>query len=471
MDEIHSLRVFHTLPIPIERYPYLQWHEDPRLRRFIRSLISDKSLPLEVSPIAQVLLSKLHQLPPQRKDYTPSDRDVSGCFTALLAQILLSQQQSRWIKSDLFTNIQQQAPTIELADVYTTGLVILSDPAKFLHKFEPDLVSWYDSLCRYSYGKFRRSLVDRIRNLPDLQHFKRTNLGILVRASSKLVNTALTEAGEQGQRLAGMILLHQCLKETVKARQFETINPQPVHYAALLARYIERGGELDLSIPDLELLTNILKSMGNAFRNYVQPQIDSLDRSVGNGEHSHSTTLSEIVNIHIVDEDSIIRAQERQQLREQVVNLLQQLPLEPDCVIGERILLLLSGLELTQTELGVELGCHQTTIKHKRDRIVAKLAAQLHQELLPQQKLTTNQLQIYIEHITFICTDYYPELLNKILTAILTNIDKKNYRSITSIAALFIIKIQTQWQFQFRSGQKGITKAHTFVRIRLAGNY
>jgi hypothetical protein len=467
MDEIHNLRVFHTLPIPIDRAPYLQWHEDPRLRRYLRSLISEKSLPLEVSAIAQVLFAKLQQLPLQRQDYQPGDRDMSGCITALLAQILLSQQQGKWIKSDLFTKLQHQAPTIELADLYTMGLVILSDPGRFLHNFKPDLISWYDSLCRFSYGKFRRSLVDRLRNLPDLQHFKRTNLGILVRASDKRVKAALIEDGEQGERLAGMFFLHQCLKETVEAKQFETRNPQPVHYAALLARYIEQGSEMQFSIPDPERLKDILKSMGNALRNYEQPLIDSLDRSVGNGEHSQGTTLGEMINIPIADEDSIIGKQEREQLQEQVVNLLLQLPLEPDRVIAERILLLLYGLDLTQTEVGVELGCHQATIKRQRDLIVAKLSMQLHQELFPYQQLTTNELGIYVDYITFSCKDYYPELLNEILTSI----DKEIDQARSSITDLFITEIKTQWQFQFRSGQMGITKAHNFVRSRREENH
>jgi RNA polymerase sigma factor (sigma-70 family) len=405
MDEMQNLMVFHTLPIPIERSPYLQWHEDPKLKRYIRSLVADNLLPIEVSAIAQVLLVKLRQSPPQRQDYQPKDRDMSGCITALLAQILLSQQQGNWIKADLFTKIQQQAPTIELADIYTTGLVIISDPGKFLHNFKPNITSWYDSLCRFSYGKFRRSIVDRLRNLPDLQHFKRTNLGILVRASDKRVKTALTEHGEQGARLAGMMFLHQCLKETVQAQQFETKNPQSVHYAALLARYIEKGSDLKFSIPDLEHLKDILKSMGNALRNYEQPLLDSLDRSVGNGEQGQGTTLGEIVNIPIADEDNIIGSQEREQVRQQVITLLQQLSLD-----AEQILILLYGLGLTQTEAGIQLGCHQTTVRHRRNLIVAKLAQQLHQELFPGQTLTTDRLSIYVDYITYVCQNYYPKL-------------------------------------------------------------
>jgi RNA polymerase sigma factor (sigma-70 family) len=395
--------VFYTLPTAIESYPYLQWHEDLRLKRYLHGLIADKSTPIEIVSIAQILVVRLSKLPPQRQDYQLVDRHLSGCVTALLANILLAQQQGRWIKFDLFAKLQQQDPTIDLADVYGIGLGILCDSARFLHNFQPHIPDWYDSLRAFSYGKFRRSMVDRLRSQSGLETSFRTNLGLVVRASLKRANTALIEAGEGGERLAGLVLLYQCLQATVKAKQFDTKNPQPMHYDALLARYRERGGEAAFSIPDRDRLQQYLTAMGNALRNYLQPRTDSLDRSLGDADGTQTRTLGDLVASQMAEEPSQSEPDiDTQAIRQSVIDLLQQLS-APD----NRILDLFFGLGMTQSQVGKELGCHQTTAMHRRNHILQTLAKTLDRQLFPEAQLTTDRLAGYVRYIICICQEYY----------------------------------------------------------------
>ena len=400
MSNTEDLQVFYTLPSPVAEPPYLQWYTDPQLRRYTLTFIADP--PIAVAIVAGIIVEQLHQLPIDRQVYTLVDRQISGCMTAFLAHILLAKQQGRWIKFELIPKLELSGSKLELADVYAISLEILSDSGTFLRKYEPGLVGCYENLCAYSYGKFRRIMIDKLRNLPELKHFARTNLGLLVRTSRTRVKKALIESGERGERLLGLLQLVDCVQETVKARQFETKDPQPVHYAALLARYRSRGAELDFTLTDVDCLKQLLVTMGNALRNYELPKTTSLDLPVGI-DASRTTTLADLIPTASLDIESRLEMQTRShQSQQQVINLLQQLsPTE------EKVLFLLYGLKLTQAQAGETLALNQSTIKRQRDRLLAKLAKQLHQHLSPTKTLTTENLALHINYLTLICQDYY----------------------------------------------------------------
>jgi hypothetical protein len=61
----------------------------------------------------------------------------------------------------------------------------MSEPIQFLANFQPDAANWYGSLVRYSNYRFDRLLIDRLRSLPGMSGFKRTNLGLLARATPR----------------------------------------------------------------------------------------------------------------------------------------------------------------------------------------------------------------------------------------------------------------------------------------------
>ena len=404
MCERSDLKVFYTLPSSIEDPPYLLWYADSRLKRYVLALVADRSIQLEIVTVAQILIERLSQLPSQRKDYALCETVHSGCVTALLASIVFSTERSRWLRFDLLPKLEMHGSSLEIGDVYAIGLEIISDSASFLRNYHPGNLDYYERLCAYSYGKFRRSTIDRLRVIPELRNFARTNLGLLVRARWSRVAKALIESGERGERLARLSLLHQCLQETVTAGQFETQNPQATHYAALLARYRDTATLADLEIADLEQLERLLISMGTALRSYELPKVVSLDLPVGNEVTGKTTTLGDFVEAPPIDAEIQMQSQ---QLRQGVVNSLDRLVQSNPP--ADRVLFLLYGLKLTQADAGVDLGINQATVMRRRDRILADLVKQLHQESFPNQKLIARELAPYLDYVKFICEDYYSE--------------------------------------------------------------
>lgn len=402
MVETSELKVFYTLPSSIEDPPYLRWCKDSNLKRYVLGLVADRSTQLEVVTVAQILIERLSQFPSQRKDYAPSQTAHSGCVTALLASIVFSTERSRWLRFDLLPKLEIHGSSLEIRDVYAIGLEIISDSASFLRNYNPGNFDYYERLCAYSYGKFRRSTIDRLRVIPELRNFARTNLGLLVRARWSRVEKALIESGERGERLARLSLLHQCLQETVTAKQFETQNPQATHYAALLTRYRDRATVTDLEISDLEQLERLLISMGTTLRSYKMPKIVSLDLPVGNEMTGKTTTLGDFVEAMPIDAEIQIQSQ---QARQVVVNSFDRLSQSNPS--ADRLLFLLYGLNLTQADAGVDLNINQATVMRRRDRILAELAKHLHQELLPSQNLIIEEIVPYIDYVTLICKEYY----------------------------------------------------------------
>jgi hypothetical protein len=132
-----SLKTFCEFPSIGESQDYLTWHRDPRLARYLSGL-EDRSL----AQIADVLVTRICS--------TPTDRLACACVTALLAHILFSASGRARIRSQIFNPLQYHSTQIELADIYQIALDIISQPVHFLANFQPDPISWYGSLVRYS---------------------------------------------------------------------------------------------------------------------------------------------------------------------------------------------------------------------------------------------------------------------------------------------------------------------------------
>ncbi len=442
-----SIKTFCEFPSIGESQDYLTWHRDPRLARYLSGL-EDRSL----AQIADVLVDRICS--------TPIDKLACNCITALLAHILFSASGRARIRSQIFNPLQYHSTEIELEDIYQIALDIISQPAHFLANFQPDPANWYGSLVRYSNYRFDRLLIDRIRSLPELSGFKRTNLGLLARTSPRRIETALIQQGERDLRLQQLLLLHQCLVDTIAVNKFDTRNPQPVHYDNLSARYIEQCERVELAIDDRATLIQLVEYMGTAIRNYLQPQPDTLDRSVGNND-SEGTALMDLIP------DGIDRTQQLEShiLKQDVIELSDKLAIDSD-----RVLMFFYGLELTQAEVGVELNCHQTTAKNRHDRCLKQLAKDLHAKIFQTQDLSIELLDTILDRLKLIYEDLYAELLLAIFELIVA--DPNSITSGTaklnasSIVDLFIGRIERQWQFNFKPAQMGLTKATAFVRLR-----
>ena len=454
----NRLRVFYALPTPIENPPYLQWYEDPRLRRYVQSLMNNTSAPSEASAIAQILVKRL-------ETENPAGRDLCGCSTALLAELLLSGQRGIWIRLDMFEKLKKYDASIGLSDIYALGIGILCNPQAFVSGFAPDSnVNWYNRLRAWSSTKFRRSVVDRVRTVTGLRFFMRTNLGLLKRSTDTRVKEVLIAVGDRGDRLEGLLLLHQCLKETVEAGQFETQNPQPAHYAELLIQYNEYGGASILPIPNWQSLNELLTSMGTTLRSYEQPRIDSIDRPIGNAEAEQTTTQGEILTSTPENPFGAKRASESTTdgLSRLEVENCQKLAIDslsPLTSEEQRLLMFLFGLRLNQAETGLEVGCHQANVFRRRNAILQKISHRLNSQLLTEQ-LTAQLLAETIGILTEVYEDYYSELLVEILT------DVAKLHPPEQVCQGFIDRIQAHWQFEFDSGARGLVKVRAFVESR-----
>jgi hypothetical protein len=482
---MESIKHFCELPSLENCQDYLTWHREPRLARYLRNL-TDRS----TEEIAQILVNKIIA--------DPTDKLACACITAILAHILFSASGRARIRSQIFNPLQHHSTQIELEDIYQIALDIICQPVQFLANFQPDRDRWYGSLVRYSNYRFDRLLIDRIRNLPGMSGFKRTNLGLLARTSPRRMKTALIQQGEQDRRLPQLLLLHQCLVDVVAVSEFDTKNPQPVHYDNLSARYIEQCDSANpMAIDDHTTLIKLVESMGTAIRNYLQPQPEALDRSIGNND-AEGTAL-----IDLIPDPSHHRQQlESGILKQDVIELVDKLAIDND-----RLLMFFSGLELTQVEVGVELGCDPATAKRRRDRCLKQLAKDLHAKIFQTTDLSIELLDTILDPLKLVCNDLYVELLEKILALIAKDLHPKIFQTIdlsielldtildplklvcndlyvellekilalivanlnsieSNIVDLFIDQIQRQWQFNFKPAQMGLAKAIAFVRLR-----
>jgi hypothetical protein len=433
-----------------------KWFIDARLRRYINTRIPEAYSSLQVLAIAQILVSEVRQLPQLVGAASPPQR---GCITALLAYILfkhpeLGRKTQNQLRTSIFERLQSHLQGLEFGDIYQTGLELISEPANFLQNFRPEL-DWYFSLIEYSHSNFLRSLGDELRSKLRNRNLNRSNLGMLNGCKSSRLKKLLTLWGEQGDRFCGLVVLHECFQELVKAEKFITNKPQPAHYDDLLARYRERSVGVNFEIADRDRAIELLQYLGNSLRNYKQPGVIYLDAPLD--QEQPDTTLGDILE-DLQPESQRIVVPEYYEIQELALNLIHQNELDLR-------LLLLYGLNLTQDDAGIELSCNQSTIGRHRTKLLEKLAEELY---LTYNKLPTKTnipIEIRAKHIKYmnsLCEDYYADLTTRILTEIIRS------ESIQSnIQSLFIDQLETQWQFKFKPDSMGASKAAEFVQRRL----
>jgi hypothetical protein len=433
-----------------------KWFIDTRLRRYINTRIPENCSSLQVLALAQILVSEVRQLAVVIGAASPSQR---GCITALLAYILfrhpeLGRKTQNQLRTSIFERLQPHLQGLEFGDIYQTGLELISEPANFLQDFRPQL-DWYFSLIEYSHSNFLRSLGDELRSKLRNRNLNRSNLGILNGCKSSRLKKLLALWGEQGDRLCGLVVLHECFRELVKAEKFITNKPQLTHYDDLLARYRERSVGVNFEIADRDRAIELLQYLGNSLRNYKQLGVISLDLPLD--EEQPETTLGDILG-DLQPESQKIVVTEYYEIQELALNLIQQHELDLR-------LLFLYGLDLTQDDAGIELSCNQSTIGRHRTRLLGKLAEEIYLTYNKLPHKTNIPIEIRAKHIKYmnsLCDDFYADLLKEILTEIV-----KSESIQSNIESLFIDRLEMQWQFKFKPDGVGASKAAEFVQRRL----
>jgi hypothetical protein len=420
---MQTLSIFYKLPQLASQPLGIKWIISPKLQKYIENLNNP-----HIDQIAYHLVT------------TPPTTITTTCLTALLAHVTLSS--THRLKS---THAQLQQHYIEdLPDLYQIGLEIISQPHNFLNNFDPakSLASgyWYPTFYKWSQQKFDRQLIDKIRNQKGMSSFKRTNLSLVSRATPAKITKALIHQGYTPSSHPTYLTLHHCLSTAVKAKSFNTTNPQTTDYTEILTLY----RQTPTSPLNLQQIISHLDQLGQALRNYEQLRLQSIDVPL-NTETNQTLGDITIANQPNPIETAILDEYQQQvsHLKNTVINLLQQLPLK-----RELILLFIYGLQLTQSEIGQELHSHQATIAKNRIKILAQIAqATYHVTREKSPPLSSEQLQPLITHLIALCQEYYPDLISQLI-----------HQHLDQDFDSLVTELQTRWQINFLPKGPALTK-------------
>jgi hypothetical protein len=419
---MQDLSIFYQLPQVSSQPPGITWITDPKLQRYIQQLAN----------------SQIDQITYQLFSASPNPHN-NACLTALLAHIaLIPAHRLRSTHALLQKHYNE-----DLTDIYQIGLELVSDPRGFLSNFDSnrtiDNGYWYPNFYRWSQQKFDRLLIDRLRNQKGMSGFKRTNLGLVARATTTKIRKALTVAGYPPATHPTYLALHYSLDLAVSAGRFNTSQPQTTDYAEILAIYRQQ----QVTPLDYEQMIRELDQLGAAVRNYDQLQIQSIDTPLG---EDHDRTVLDTISDAQTPLDTAILNEYQQQvdrLSNIISQLLQQLPIEPD-----QLLLLLYGLDLTQKDAGKELNCNQTTVMRRGERVLATLAQNIYQQTTEKSPaLSSERLNEIVTHSIACCQQYYADLL----TEIVQQLTKPELKPLLQL-------VQVRWQIQFQPQSKAISQ-------------
>jgi hypothetical protein len=387
---MQDLSIFSHLPQISSQPPGIHWTIDPKLHRYLHQLANP-----HVDSIAYYLVT------------TAPSPASNACLTAFIAHVAFIP--AHRLRST--HTLLQQYYTEDITDLYQLGLEIISEPRKFLSNFDVnrsiDTGYWYPNFYKWSQQKFDLRLIDKIRSQKGMSGFRRTNLGLVTRATPAKIVKALTQQGDPVATHPTYLALHSCLEKAVKAKRFDTANPQPAHYAEILALYRQR----QVISLDVDRIVSYLDRLGAAVSNYDRLRVTSIDLPMS--EDGDRTLIDTIADPQ-QPLDRLILTEHQQQvdrLKNIVINLIQQLSIDRD-----RILMLFYGLNLTQRETGIELNCNQTTAMRRREGILATLAQNIYLQMSEKSPppLSSEHLDLIVTQTIAYCQQYYPDLLIEI---------------------------------------------------------
>jgi hypothetical protein len=420
---MQDLSIFSHLPQISSQPSGIHWTIDPKLHRYIQQL--DRP---NVDAIAYYLVT------------APPSPINNACLTAFLAHVAFVPAHRLRATHALL----QQYYSEDITDLYQLGLEIICEPRKFLSNFDAtrsiDTGYWYPNFYKWSQQKFDLRLIDKIRSQKGMSGFRRTNLGLVTRATPTKVVKALTQQGYPAATHSTYLALQSCLEKAVKAKRFDTANPQPAHYAEILALYRQR----QVIALDTDEIIGYLDRLGAAVSNYDRLRVTSIDLPVSqDGDRTMIDTIPDPENpldTAILDEYQ----QQVDRFKNIVISLLQQLPIDRD-----RLLMFFYGLNLTQVEAGTELKFDPTTALKRRKKILAALAQDIYLAVSENSPppLSSERLDLIITQAIAFCQQYYPDLLREISQ----QLDSKDPQ-------LLIDLVCSRWQIQLQSTGAAIVK-------------
>lgn len=429
-----TFKIFYTLPQLDDRQgrPVVYWVTDPRLYSHLEAILRKAPLVTEAI-LAQRLLSALQQ-------NTENDL-VKGHLVAFLSQECLNV--AKKVKNDLNRHTRiSNAPDNSLEDLLQIALESVLNPLAFLKDFKPNKaqkVFWYSALKKYIYCKLQGILIDHIRGLEGMKTFKRTDLGLAIRATQKRVIDALEYCGQKHPQLSRYVLAWKCLKEVKDAGRINISSPQPRQFQEITDRYNQLRDQLPLTTEQNPAINGAvmeewLNQIGKAIRSYIDQRVESLN--VPSAGEDSSTLIEKLTDESTVNDPGIQERREQAKtikifITNQLTNTLEALD-----NLQQQIPFFKHGLQLVQVQISSELDIAQPTVgrryknfKKLLDELLLEIAQGEWRSQLETEKpieLSSESLEILKKELLQQVDDYYTDFIYPNFRIALGNLSVQN---------------------------------------------
>lgn len=342
------MECFYRLPRSLEEN-YIIWRNDPRLKRSIDSLcqkidplaeFNERTLETRV---ALTLFEQLHRYPEDKL-----------CRTHWIAFLL---RRCEKVVRQILSFFPIECRATYFQDLFLIGSELVSNPVKFFERFDDSLSQLayrYPTLKSFSDTQIRHLLFPHLRRISGLETLGRTNLGLVARSSRRQVTEALHSLGFNQTKLSQYLLIWQCFQEVKTSLSLRIDKFEKEQFQEIANRYSELHQELDLPENQREQMNgeeikNCLEKIGIAIRQLLDPPISSLDTYIYCQTNENMTLIDNLPSQQRIDEEM---DQTLVAFEEFIDRLLQGL----QTVMEKQTLFLRYGLELTQGQIGEELG-------------------------------------------------------------------------------------------------------------------
>jgi DNA-directed RNA polymerase specialized sigma subunit len=261
-------------------------------------------------------------------------------------------------------------------DLFSVGYELVSNPVNFFSRFDeslPHITYRYPTLKSFSDRTIRNKLIPSLRSMSGQQTLGITNLGLVARSSRTQVTEALQNLGYSQTNLSQYLRIWQCFQEVRRAQRLPIDEFEMEHFQEVANRYSELYQENPIPNMNAEEVKHCLVNIGIAIRRLLDPPINSLDSF---------TCLANDENISLID--NLPAPQRGDEEMDQTLaafgELIDRLLQELQTVVEKQTLFLRYGLELTQGQIGTELGN------------------------LPQYQVSRNLKRIHINIMSKICS-------------------------------------------------------------------
>ncbi|MFB2875823.1 hypothetical protein [Floridanema aerugineum] len=355
------LDCFYRLPHSLEENRII-WRIDPRLKRSIDSLCQDLN---ERTSETRVALNLFEQL--QRY---PEDKLCRNHWIAFL------QRRCEKVVRQILSFFPVEYRATYFQDLFSIGSELVSNPVNFFERFDErrfEVTYFYPTLKSFSERRIKNSLIPPLRRMSGLETLGRSNLGLVARSSRKQVTEALQNSGYSQTNLSQYLLIWQCFQEVRASLNLRVDRFETEQFQEIANRYSEIHQENLRQNINAREVQDCLENIGIAIRRLLDPPINSLDSF---------TCLANDENISLIDNLPALQRgdEEMDQTLAAFGELIDRLLQELQTVVEKQTLFLRYGLELTQGQIGRELGN------------------------LPQYKVSRNLKRIHINIMSRVCS-------------------------------------------------------------------